>query len=216
MPVTITNGYATLAQVKLLKGITDTTDDDLISYAINAASRQIDGACGQRFWQDTNTTAREFYPTNPTCLYLVDDDSDGAGISTTTGLTVVLDLNDDGTYETALTIDTDFIVKPKNAADRTPVWPYTEIELTGYAGYYFIKSLYRRPTVQVTAKWGWPAVPDDVTQACILQAAMLFKAKDAPFGAIELGNTGVPSYMRRPLHPAAQALLTPYMRPGAG
>ena len=48
----------------------------------------------------------------------------------------------------------------------------------------------RRSTLQVTAKHGWSAVPDDVAQACILKAAALFKRKDAPFGVAGFGEFG--------------------------
>jgi hypothetical protein len=48
-----------------------------------------------------------------------------------------------------------------------------------------------RPTVQVTAKFGWPAVPDDVTKACLVQAGQLHKAKDTPFGVAGVSDMGV-------------------------
>ncbi len=52
MAVTVVNGLCQLADVKLALGISDTVDDDLISNAINAASRLIEIRCQRRFWQD--------------------------------------------------------------------------------------------------------------------------------------------------------------------
>jgi hypothetical protein len=202
----VVNGYTNLAQVKNHLGIVDTVDDTRIEMAINAASRQIDGVCGRRFWQDTTVQARTFYPTNPYCLYVGGD----GGISDVTGLIVKLGTGSSMTFGTTLTVNTDFILAPTNAADQVPVHPYDEIRLAGRA---FTMASYF-PTVEITAKWGWPAVPDDITEACILQAAQIFKAKDAVFGAVALGDTGVAMRVRSALNPIADGLVAPYKLPG--
>lgn len=214
--MSIANGYATLAQIRAELGYqtAETGDDTKLEQSVAAASRQIDGYCGQRFWQDANVVDRVYVPECPNYLDLCDMD-DGAGISTITGLVVKLDTDDSGSFETTLTIDTDFYLEPRNAADRIPVWPYTAIRLTGL-NYWFIRSAYARPTVQVTAKFGWPAVPDDITKACLIQAAALFKAKDAVFGGVALGDTGAALFVRSALSPMAVALLEPYRRPAVG
>jgi hypothetical protein len=36
--------------------------------------------------------------------------------------------------------------------------------------------------LKVTAKWDWPALPNTVINAALLQASRIFKRKDAPFG----------------------------------
>jgi hypothetical protein len=202
--VPLTNAYCTLPQVKRTLGISDTLDDDLIELNINAASRQIDGHCGRRFWQDGTVQDRQFWADDPSCLYVSGMDGD---ISTVTGLVVKTDDDGDGTFETTLTIATDFILLPANAADRTPVWPYEEIRLVG--NYSFPRLSNGRPGVQVTAKFGWPAVPDDVEEACIRQAAQLYEAKNAVLGAVALGET---AGMRvgRGMNPFAESLLAPY------
>jgi hypothetical protein len=73
-----------------------------------------------------------------------------------------------------------------------------------------------RPGVQVTAKFGWPAIPDDVTKACLVQAGLLFKADDASLGAIQFADAGVALRMQNRLHPVAEALLEPYCKPRVG
>ena len=113
----LTNAYATLAELKAESniGAADTSYDTKLELALNAASRQIDGYCGgRRFWQDSTVVTRQFFADDSlTCM--VDD------ISTTTGLVVAVDNDDDGTFETTLTINTDFIVLPLNAEDKYPV-----------------------------------------------------------------------------------------------
>jgi len=121
----ITNGYCTLDELKpelRIPVLLDTTDDTRLEVAIAAASRQIDAHCGRFFWRDATVHTREFYA-NEYRRCEVDD------ISTVTGLIVQVDDDDDGVFETTLTQSTDFILRPLNAFDRNPVWPYDEIVL---------------------------------------------------------------------------------------
>jgi hypothetical protein len=202
--VTITNGYCSLAQLQTELRIRDTDDDTRLEIAIAAASRQIDGYCGQRFWQDGSVVAREFFAEDCFTVRVPE------GISTVTGLIVKTDDNDDGTFETTHTITTEFIVSPVNAADEVPVRPFSCVRMVD--GDYFPMSTSGRPGVQITAKFGWPAVPDDVTKAALIQATQLFKASDAAFGGVSLGIDGGVLRVRQALNPMAQALLEPYVR----
>lgn len=212
----ITRGYATLAQLRSEIGnyeSSDTADDSKLELAVEAASRQIDAYCGQRFWQDDSVAIREFYADSKRCCYV--DTDKAAGISTTTGLIVKIDDDGDGTFETTLTIATDFILLPRNAEDEdTPDRPYTEVWLAD--NYYFPLLSNGRPGVQVTAKFGWAAVPDDVEKACLIQAEMLFKVKDAPFGVASFGMEGNALRVRSKLHPLAEGLLADYRKPAVG
>ena len=207
--MTIVNGYCTLAQLRSELGSYasgDTDDDSKLEMSIEAASRQIDGYCGRRFWADGTVKTREYYAENHRSCE-VDD------ISTVTGLIVKIDEDANGTFETTLTVTTDFILLPANAADEVPVQPYTE--LWAADNYYFPCLGNGRPGVQVTATFGWPAVPDDVEKACLIQAADLFKAKDAVFGIAGsdgMGMLRVSSSINR----FAQALLAPYRKPAVG
>jgi hypothetical protein len=207
--VTITNGYATRDQLKAELGIpvSNTNQDDLLDAAINAASRQIDGVTGwpHGFWQDGTVVAREFYAESHYCLDVPE------GISTTTGLIVKIDEDGDGTFERTLTISTDFLVAPVNAGDNVPAWPYTEIIVTDNYSLPLLSN--RRPGVQITAKFGWPAVPDDIAKACLVLAHDLYKAKDAPFGVAGIADQGV---LRVGTNRTAALLLAPYKRPSVG
>lgn len=220
--MSIVNGYCTLEAMRDeigSYGVSDTSDDAKIERSVEAASRQIDGHCGWRFWQDGSVQAREFYAEDYCHLNLLDpleDGDPGDGISTTTGLIVKVDLDGDGTFETTLTSGTDFLLHPRNAATRTPIWPYTSLGILSDSGSYFPSGLGGRPGVQITAKYGWPAVPDDVEKACIIQAEMLFKSKDAPLGVAGFDQMGSAMRVRSKLHPMAEALLGPYRKPAIG
>jgi len=198
--MTLTNCYCTVAEAKADQSISDTISDTVLDVAINAASRQIDGYCARRFWQDGTVVARTYFPDdNLTCV--VDD------ISTTTGLVVKTDDSMDGTFATTLTITTGFILTPSNAAAMVPVHPYeTVLAVSG-----FTFAVGDRPSVQVTAKFGWPAVPDDVKKACIIQSWQLAKSQAAPFGVLSFGDAGF-MQLQRGMHPQAAILLEPYIR----
>ena len=204
----ITNGYTDLPTFKAAMGIesSDTTDDTALETSIETASRQIEAHCGKgrKFWQDATVVARSYYPDNARTL-CVDD------ISTTTGLIVKLDDGDDATYSTTLTINTDFILLPLNAAAEYPVQPWTQIRLLDGVTSGFTRLSSGRPYVQVTAQFGWSAVPNAVARACIVQARSIFKSEDTTFGFVQAGIDGQP--LRVPnLHPMAKAQLEPFIR----
>ena len=66
----ITNGYATLNQLKAAVRITDAIDDSLLEMAIESASRMIDAECDRNFFT-SGTATRDFTPSD---AYVVDTD----------------------------------------------------------------------------------------------------------------------------------------------
>jgi hypothetical protein len=176
----ITNGYATLTEVKLFLGITDSVDDTLLEGMVEAASRSIDRMANRRFYLDTNASAR-LYRANDALQLFVDD------IGSATGLAVAIDSDGNGSYDTALTLNTDYILDPITAPSLNRPWNVVTIVSASAA---FPAPLNYRPGVQVTAKWGWPSIPDDINQACMILTADLYKRKDAPGGIIGLGDLG--------------------------
>lgn len=173
----LTNAYCTLAQLKAeVLPATSSTFDSQLEASINAASRQIDGWCGWRFWQDASVVAREFRADDPRYCCIPE------GISTTTGLIVKIDDDGDGTFETTLTVNTDFYLAPLNADGDGRGW--SELVLANNYGFPVLAN--GRPGVQVTARFGWPTVPDVVVEATINQAILLYKSKDSAFGAAAL------------------------------
>jgi len=191
----ITNGYATLAEVKARLGITDSTDDSILEQVVEAASRAIDNYCGRHFYQKTSTT-----------LYLTGEFGDLLLVPDLVSVTT-LKTDDDGdrTYEATWTTS-DYDLSPYNASEFSK--PYTRIETTPNGNYSF-------PTtakgIEIAGTWGWPAVPDEVNEACLLQAEILFKRKDAIFGVLAGGEFGQPVRISK-LDPQVGMLLMPLRR----
>ena len=194
------NEYCTDAQLCAALGINaDSIGATKRDLARSAASRQVDGFCGRFFYQDSAVADRQYFADNALdCM--VDD------ISTTTGLIVKVDNDSDGTFETTLTVTTNYILLPTNAPDMQPVRPYTQIRVVD-AGVSMLPVWNNgRPGVQVTAKFGWPSVPDDIVQATVVQAVQLFKSADAAFGGLSFGDAGF-MRVRGTMNPLAAAIL---------
>lgn len=199
----LTNAYATLAELKTWIGIGDTADDTNLELCINAASRWIDTYCHRRFWLDSAATARTFTASDN---YLIDIDDLGS----TTGFALKVDQDANGTFETTLTA-TDYLLLPDDASTAYPeALPYSQIQAIG--SYVFplpVSGLRRASLVQVTGKWGWPAVPEAVKQACMIEAHRLFTRRKSPEGVAGFNDFGVVRVSRN-LDPAVEALLAGY------
>ena len=182
----IVNGYATLTEIKAYMSISDNTDNDLLEDLIESASRSIDRMANRRFYLDTTASARLYRAYSDIFVY-VDD------IGTTSSLAVALDINGNGTYTKTLTLNQDYILDPLTASSLGR--PFTQLTMVSNTETWPIfPGLTQnglRPGVQVTARWGWPSVPDDINMACLILTADLYKRKDAPGGILGLGDLGV-------------------------
>lgn len=198
--MTITNGYATAAQLRTHLGDTGSTlTTELLERAINATSRSIDKWCGRRFWQDGTVQVRTYRPEDPYEAWTDD-------ISTTTGLIVKTDTSGDGTYATTWS-STDYQLEPLNANVQDAAYAWWRLVAIDR---YTFPTPTRRPTLQVTAKFGWPVVPPEVEEACLLRAAAIFKRSEAVFGIAGFGEFGVVRIGRQ--DPDVVELLSPYRR----
>jgi hypothetical protein len=196
----ITNGYATLAEVKAALRLTDNVDDSLLEKAIESASRRIDGYCGRWFYK-TSATAVNIYPINEYLVAFPDDVSN-------TSITIKIDTNADGTYATTLTQGVDYILEPTDAALRG--YPYTHARMVG--GQTFpLEVTPSFPTVQVTAQWGWNAVPSDVSQACVLLSMRQFARLNAALGVVGFADMAITV---RAVDPDVRDLLNQYVKFG--
>ncbi|HEY9414189.1 MAG TPA: hypothetical protein VIQ30_05480 [Pseudonocardia sp.] len=196
----VTNGYCTTAELR--EHFRDTGSElttELLERAINATSRAIDRHCGRRFWQDSAVQAK---------VYRADDayELDVDDISTTTGLIIATDTTGDGSYATTWA-PSDYQLEPLNADTESTAHAWWRV--VAIDGELFPVSA-RRATVRVTARFGWSAVPDMVTEACILRAAALFKRKEAVFGIAGLNGFGEVRITRR--DPDVMELLHPFIK----
>jgi hypothetical protein len=182
----IVNGYATLTQIKNYMSISDNTDNDLLEDLIESASRSIDRIANRRFYLDATASAR-LYRAYSNIFVFVDD------IGTTSNLVVAMDEDGNGTYSKTLTLNTDYILDPLTSQSLNR--PFTQLTMVSntesWPIFPGITSNGLRPGVQVTARWGWPSVPDDINMACLILTADLYKRKDAPGGILGLGDLGV-------------------------
>lgn len=199
----ISNGYATLAQIKDVLRIetADTADDSLLERAVESASREIDKAVERRFWQDSSAVARYFSAVSPIGPLEVDD------FATTTGLLVATDDAGDGLYSTSWTLDTHFETTPRNASADSEPWSYLEIKWAGTK----LWPTYRPNAIKVTAKWGWAAVPKAIEAATLIQASRLFTRRTSPSGISGWQDSPVLVPWRP--DPDVERLIAPYRRP---
>ena len=102
--------------------------------------------------------------------------------------------------DAARVVDTDFYLAPETG----PPWDVLRSNgLTFPVG---------AQTVTVTARWGWEAVPTEITQATKIIAARLFRRpREAAFGVAALGFDSGAVYVAR-TDPDVDMLLGPYCR----
>lgn len=207
--------YASIDDVKTATGIQpdDTTRDELIIKAIAGASRGIDNRCGfprRKFWPDYAASARVFsaserggYDRKSGEWYLCVDD-----MATTTGL--VLATSNDGTNWTTLDAGTLATVFPMGPdGDRNaPGNLQAVVELRSYGNAWWAGGR----LVRVTSRWGWPAVPDTIAQAGLLQASRLFARRNSPEGVSGNAEWGIVRVSR--LDPDVRAMIGDYVLDG--
>lgn len=192
--------YCTLEEVKSRVGIaqTETAYDFEILTKLGSVTKGINRFCGRVFTRAAAASARQFYARDR-CLVEVDD------FYTTTGLIVETDSGDAGTYATTIS-SSHYQLEPLNGiVDGEPGWPYRRIR----AVQTWWPPPWTRPTVQVTARWGWDRVPEPVREAALILANEAFSLKDSPFGVGGYGQFGI---IRVRDNPMAARLLLPYQR----
>ena len=191
----ISNGYATLLQIKSAIGISDGIDDPMLEMAIESASRQIDSYT-ERYFYNAGTATKIFAPLDewvcPTEDFIT--------------LTQVQTSEDGESWDTTWGTE-DWQAEPLNGRAGGLVTSYTQIR--AIENYLFP---YRQgeATVRITGTWGWSAVPIAITQATVILASRIFKRLDSPLGIIsgELGSMRVGFR----LDPDVQHLIEPYRK----
>lgn len=160
--------YCTVADVKALAGMAETTDDTLLGTLITRASALIDRYTGTTFAERTET--RYYTPSvhNDGNLLLLDDDL----------LSVTTLTNGDG----EVIPSSGYVLYPLNKSPKYGIklksdysWTYTDDP---------------EGAISVAGTWGYCTEADrpaDITQACARLALWLYRQKDAPFG--KMGNT---------------------------
>jgi hypothetical protein len=192
----ITNGYATLAELKAVMRIpsADTVDDSLLETSIEAASRQLDGFCERVFY--TNSGTRVYMP-NDSFVCETDDI-----VSITTLKTASDGTSFDTTWSTA-----DYQLEPLNGRAGGIVTPFTQIRAVDDL---LFPTFGGEATVQIVGTFGWSAVPIAIKQAVLMLAQRQFKRYDSPLGVAGVGDLGVIRVSR--IDPDVQALVSPFRK----
>ena len=165
--------------VSRLGGPNRVADDGrvLIETAIVEACGAIDLHCGQAFTKDVAATARMYAPAD-VCSAWVDP------FWSTTDLVVKTDVDDDGVFETTVAAADYELDRFGGARAHLLGAPYDTVRSLAAAFPVYGR---RRLTLQVTATWGWAAVPSNVSAAAKILAHDLWKRKDVAFGVATSG-----------------------------
>jgi hypothetical protein len=194
----ITNGYASLAEVKAALRITDSIDDSLLDMAVESASRLIDGFA-----------ARQFYSSGSAVRYFVAQDDFVVEVDDLANGTVVIQTaqDADGVFDTTWGTD-DYQLEPLNAVLDGIAWPYNQIRAVGD---YLWPISGGEALIKVTGTYGWPYVPIAIKQATIIQASRIYKRLDSPMGIVGFGDMGAIRVSNQ-LDPDVAQLVMPYKR----
>lgn len=198
--------YITSAELKAWLRIADSIDDTEVAVAITTASRDVDQFTNRQFGLEASAVARRY-------TYACGDRIEGRpalaidDLQTTTGLAVAVDDDDDGTFETTLTLDTDFALWPYNAPRDG--MPWTHLVLTSYNTVGFTQGTGR---VQVTGRFGWTDVPVAVKFSTRLQASRFLGDRSAWFGIAGSPEAGNEVRLLDRVHPDVEVALRPYRR----
>ena len=194
----ITNGYATLEEVKNALRITDSVDDTLLEMAVESASRLIDGTAGRQFY--SIGTATRYFVAQDDFIVETDDLRSDTVIIKTSG-------NADGVFDTTWDSD-DYQLEPLNGILDGIEWPFTRVRAIGD---YWWPISGGEALVEITGVWGWTYVPIAIKQACIIQSSRIYKRLDSPLGVAGFGEMGA-MRISRDLDPDVAQLVMPYKR----
>jgi hypothetical protein len=181
----ITNGYATLDEVRRRIPHAEDDDNDDLESIIEGVSRFIDSDRGRRFYAASET---RYYVPASNDLVVVDD-----LLSVTTLKT---DEDGDGTFERTWTAS-DYLLAPYNA--NLDGMPYTSIERAFQGSFLFplgsrrsragVRSQVGFRSVEILGSFGYTATtPKAIHEACVLLSMRLFERKEALFGRFVLAN----------------------------
>jgi hypothetical protein len=190
----ITNGYASLADVKAALRITDSVDDSLLEMAIESASRLIDGYA-YRYFYNAGIATRDFVAED-SYLTIIDDLISISELKTT----------DEIGSEYVTWNASDYQLRPVNGKMDGLSVPYTSILSTDDL---LFNKLGEQALVRVTGVWGWAAVPIAIKQATVIQASRIYKRLDSPLGVAGFGDLGA-IRVGRALDPDVEQLVMPY------
>lgn len=163
MPAAVTDAYATASEYRDRVEKSDEGDDTTIDAQLLAVSRLFDRQCRRFFTKDASALART-YEGNGRTRIRIDDVAD------TSGVVVKVDLDADFDYDQAdetLTVDSHYWLGPVDADKGSEPWPYRYLDIVPNNGRLSVWPAQPR-ALEVTATFGWPAVPGAIKEAVIM------------------------------------------------
>jgi hypothetical protein len=201
----ILNGYATLPEFLsryVPAAPTDAARDTTIEGTIQAVSRSIDLLGPRRFWVNAADALETRYCTVKKLiggLFWLPDDV----VSITT---LASDNDGDGTYEVTWAA-TDYKLGPPNAA--LDGWPYNYIRRLPLGLCWLPEGI--EDGIKIIGRFGFPAVPAQITEACYLQSYRLYLRKTSPFGVAGSADMGQVMVIPK-LDPDIELQIQPFLR----
>jgi len=177
--------YAILADLLDRMAIPSTSDNlaltSRLTDALDQATELINDDTGRNFAQRAGV-AKTFTTTDYYKLNLPDF---------TAITSVKVDDTDDGTFETTIASSG---YEPGKTNDGDDGWPYSSILLMDRC---WPANGRRTRRIEITADWGWPAIPAGINKACTILAARLgAREASAVFGVQSFGDEGAGAYVR--------------------
>lgn len=185
---TATGAYATTATLKellLAAGVTDTGDDTLLGKICDRVNAFIEGpyGCG-RIIAPISSATYVLDGTGLSYIYFP------KGIRTVTALTVGDYISDTLDAVTAA----DILLRPLEQ-DRTPGWPAFYLYLSDRPASTVTRTIFPagRSNISLTCTAGWASIPDDLTHVALTTAARVWSARQG--GQVDIvgtDDTGAP------------------------
>jgi hypothetical protein len=155
----VANEYADWRELKEMRSIpaNKTAEDVALQRAVTRASRAIDRKCGRRFWRDGVPSLKRLSHFGRVV-------SDGYS-----QILLVDDIADESSVSVTIAGEpaTSISFSPREQGE-----PITGIVGASWYG----------GAIGVTADWGWPAIPESITEATLLLANRRYMRKDSPQG----------------------------------
>lgn len=189
----------------------DTTRDNLLDLALRTAARRIDKDCSRVFYRTTTPSSRIYdlpgrsFQARDGEVLLTDDIATASGLVVETG-------NGTDWFPVSSTL---YRTYPDDAFTfGGPIEGVRHIQRYGWTG---AGAIFRLAALQVRVtvdSWGYPAVPEDVQMANLLQATRFYLRRQTPEGVAGSSEWGVIRMSN--LDPDVRQMLKDHRRPGFG
>lgn len=152
----IGDAYATAVEYRAAKKKGSASEDTVIGRQLLAVSRYIERVTGQFFNKDATAVARLYVPSQFTRCLVVDP------IASVSGLSIKVDTDRDGSFADETAWDSgDYQLLPLNADKGPEAQPWREIYVPAWSSQAGFSA---GEPVEVTAAFGWPAVPASIVE----------------------------------------------------